>query len=109
VGRFGENDVVLKPRHVSRRHCVVLVHATGGCEVFDTASRNGTYVNRRRVGRSPLLPGDLLHVSGLKFLVTWVGPDGRELPAAPAARASVETGPLSADESSVGSACGTAG
>ena len=39
----------------------VLVHATGGCEVYDTASVNGTWVNRRRVDRAELFPGDLLH------------------------------------------------
>ncbi len=76
IGRFRENDVVLTPNHVSRRHCVVLVHATGGCEVYDTASRNGTWVNRRRVGRVDLLPGDVLIVTDQKFLVAWVGPDG---------------------------------
>ncbi|MCI0642736.1 MAG: FHA domain-containing protein [Gemmataceae bacterium] len=76
VGRFPENDLVLGERCVSRRHCVVLVHATGGCEVYDTASRNGTWVNRRRVGRVELLPGDVLMLCNHQFLVAWVGPDG---------------------------------
>jgi pSer/pThr/pTyr-binding forkhead associated (FHA) protein len=62
IGRFPENDVVLTAHIVSRRHCIVVVHATGGCEVYDTASRNGTWVNRRRVGRVDLLPGDVLIV-----------------------------------------------
>ena len=35
---------------MSRRHCAILVHAWGGCELHDTASRNGTCVNGRRVG-----------------------------------------------------------
>jgi pSer/pThr/pTyr-binding forkhead associated (FHA) protein len=76
VGRFPENDVVLEPKCVSRRHCVIVVHATGGCEVYDTASRNGTWVNRRRAGRSDLLPGDELMLAGHKFLLAWVGPEG---------------------------------
>jgi hypothetical protein len=84
VGRFPENDLVLAPNHVSRRHCLVLVHATGGCEVSDTASRNGTCVNGRRVTRADLSPGDLLQVSDQRFVLTWVGPDGRSLPAAEA-------------------------
>jgi hypothetical protein len=46
VGRLPENDIVLARRYVSRRHCVFLVHTDGGCEVHDTASRNGTLVNR---------------------------------------------------------------
>jgi hypothetical protein len=80
LGRYPENDLVLAPRHVSRRHCVVLVHATGGCEVYDTASRNGTYVNRRRVAQADLLPGDVLMLSDQKFLVGWVGAEGDVFP-----------------------------
>jgi hypothetical protein len=83
IGRFRENDLVLTPNTISRRHCVVLVHATGGCEVYDTASRNGTWVNRTRVvGRASLLPGDVLWLCSFSFLVAWVGPDGEVFPAA---------------------------
>lgn len=82
VGRFLENDLVLQGNGVSRRHCVILVHATGGCEVFDTASRNGTWVNRRRVGRVPFLPGDELILANHTFLVAWIGPEGELLPLA---------------------------
>lgn len=81
VGRFPENDLVLAPHHISRRHCLVLVHATGGCELSDTASRNGTWVNRRRVTRADLFPGDRLDVCDQRFVLTWIGPDGRVLPA----------------------------
>jgi hypothetical protein len=83
IGRFRENDLVLTPNHISRRHCVVLVHATGGCEVYDKASRNGTWVNRERVvGRTELLPGDVLRLCDQKFLVAWVGPHGEVFPSA---------------------------
>ena len=78
LGRAPENDLVLPVTCISRRHCVVLVHATGGCEVYDTASRNGTYVNRRRVTRVDLLPGDVLDLCGEQFLIAWEGPE-REL------------------------------
>jgi hypothetical protein len=82
LGRYPQNDLVLAPVHVSRRHCVVLVHATGGCEVYDTASRNGTRVNGRRVSRADLRPGDVLALAGEKFLVAWAGPGGEVLPPA---------------------------
>jgi pSer/pThr/pTyr-binding forkhead associated (FHA) protein len=81
IGRFQDNDIVLEPNHVSRRHCVILVHATGSCEVYDTASRNGTWVNHRRVGRVYLLPGDSLMLSGERFVIDWIGPNGESLPA----------------------------
>jgi hypothetical protein len=81
VGRYEENDIVLEPIWVSRRHCVVVVHASGGCEVTDTASRNGTFVNRRRIGRADLRPGDVLGVTDIRFAVEWVSPSGQVLPA----------------------------
>jgi hypothetical protein len=49
VGRSPDNDVVLQDPYVSRRHCAILVHASEGCEVHDTASKNGTYLNGRRL------------------------------------------------------------
>jgi hypothetical protein len=82
VGRFRENDLVLFPNHISRRHCLIMVHATGGCEVSDTASRNGTWVNRCRVtARADLFPGDRLDVCDQRFVLAWLGPDGQVLPA----------------------------
>ena len=82
LGRTADNDLILDPNHVSRRHCLVLVQATGGCEVSNTASRNGTTVNGRRVGRADLAPGDVLSLTDQRFIVEWVGPDGRALPEA---------------------------
>jgi hypothetical protein len=76
VGRSRENDLRLNTDYVSRRHCVILVHATGGCEVYDTASLNGTRVNGKQVTRSALLPGDLLDLCKQKLLMDWVGPGG---------------------------------
>jgi hypothetical protein len=49
VGRFSNNNVVLTEPAISRRHCVLLVHAWGGCDLHDTASRNGTLVNGKRI------------------------------------------------------------
>ena len=76
IGRFAENDLVLDMGALSRRHCAIVVHTMGGCEVYDTASRNHTLVNRQIVGCGALLPGDALYLAGQRFLVAWVGPDG---------------------------------
>jgi hypothetical protein len=59
IGRAPDNDVVLADSFVSRRHCAVLVHSGGHCEVHDTASKNGTFLNGQRIpGPSRLSPGD---------------------------------------------------
>jgi hypothetical protein len=70
VGRAGENDIILGGKPISRRHCVLIVHATGGCEVHDTASRNGTRVNGRAITRVWLLPGDVLQLCDCRFVLT---------------------------------------
>jgi pSer/pThr/pTyr-binding forkhead associated (FHA) protein len=69
IGRLPDNHIVLEEIYVSRRHCTILVHARGGCELHDTASLNGTSVNGRRV-REPvqLVPGDRIVVCSYELL-----------------------------------------
>ncbi len=74
LGRFPENDIVLRLNYISRRHCIIVVHATGGCEVFDTASLNGTRVNGSRIRRCDLLPNAVLELCDHRFVVEWVEP-----------------------------------
>jgi pSer/pThr/pTyr-binding forkhead associated (FHA) protein len=59
VGRSADNDVVVPDGCVSRRHCAILVHFSTGCELHDTASKNGTLINGQRVSTpARLRPGD---------------------------------------------------
>ena len=59
IGRAPENDVVVPDGYVSRRHCAILVHAGDRCELHDTASKNGTFLNGRKIaGPTPLAIGD---------------------------------------------------
>lgn len=51
IGRLPDNDIVLGDICISRRHCVLLVHTGGRCELHDTASRNGTFVNGQRLDK----------------------------------------------------------
>jgi hypothetical protein len=78
VGRLPDNAVVVRDEHVSRRHCAIVVHRDGRCEVHDVASKNGTVVNGRKIGSPTALhPGDtlLLCTRKLTFLA---GPPGPE-------------------------------
>ncbi len=63
IGRLPDNDVVLSGEFVSRRHCAILVHAGDGCEVYDTASKNGTFINGAKLsGPMTLSPGDQIRM-----------------------------------------------
>jgi hypothetical protein len=63
VGRMPDNDVVVADGSVSRRHCAIVVHLSRGCEVHDTASKNGTLLNGKRIaGPTKLVCGDELRL-----------------------------------------------
>ncbi|MGL6097663.1 MAG: FHA domain-containing protein [Fimbriiglobus sp.] len=75
VGRAHENDIVFAEHWVSRRHCAVLLHADGRCEIHDLASRNTTLVNGHPVNRADLTPGDVLQVCGHRLTFRRTGAD----------------------------------
>src|SRR5262249_13427641 len=70
IGRAPDCDVVVNDGCISRRHCVILVHAGNHCEVHDVASKNGTYLNGAKLAKpTPLHGGDALQMSGRQFLL----------------------------------------
>ncbi len=59
VGRLPDNTVILRDEHVSRRHCAIVIHRDGRCELHDVASKNGTVLNGHKIaGPTRLKPGD---------------------------------------------------
>jgi FHA domain len=69
VGRLPDNDIVIPGPYVSRRHCAILVHAGDGCEVYDVASKNGTFVNGLRLcGPTQLSSGDEIRMCDRQFV-----------------------------------------
>jgi len=79
VGRSSDNDVVVGDAHVSRRHCAILVHCRSACELFDTASKNGTFLNGVRLAAPQALrSGDEIRMNNHQFVFL----AQRDLPAA---------------------------
>jgi len=69
IGRLPDNDVVVSDGYVSRRHCAILIHANDGGELHDVASKNGTYLNGRRlIQPQHLNPGDEIRMCDRQFL-----------------------------------------
>ena len=91
VGRARANDVRLHDLAVSAEHCRIQPE-DGRFVLQDLRSRNGTYVNERRVGRHVLAPGDLITVGETQAAFrTGLRPGGAEAtpgpsPAGPSAR-----------------------
>jgi hypothetical protein len=61
IGRAKANDIVLEDVAISSQHCRVRPE-NGSFVVHDLRSTNGTFLNERRVTRSPLTSGDILKV-----------------------------------------------
>jgi pSer/pThr/pTyr-binding forkhead associated (FHA) protein len=69
IGRMPDNDVAVPDGSVSRRHCAIIVHVSSGCELYDTASKNGTFVNGQRItGPMHLNPGDQIRLCDRQFV-----------------------------------------
>jgi pSer/pThr/pTyr-binding forkhead associated (FHA) protein len=69
IGRATGADFVLDVALVSRVHCRLTASDTGGLEVLDLQSTNGTYVNDQRIERLALAEGDRLRVGRVEMLV----------------------------------------
>jgi FHA domain len=72
VGRLPDNSVVIRDECVSRRHCAIVIHRNGTCEIHDVASKNGTLVNGHKIsGPHRLKPGDRITLCNrqLVFLI----------------------------------------
>lgn len=67
IGREGDGIIQVKSSTVSRRHARLTLDAAGGI-VEDLGSKNGTYVNDRRIeGPTPIADGDRIRVGSLLF------------------------------------------
>jgi chromosome segregation ATPase len=61
IGRTPHNDIQLNLRFVSRRHAVIATD-DNGTRIIDWGSRNGLYVNRKRVTERFLTSGDVVRI-----------------------------------------------
>ena len=68
VGRATRADFILDAPLVSRLHCR-LEAGDDQLEVIDLSSRNGTYVNGKRVKRAHLTKGDTLRVGRVELTI----------------------------------------
>lgn len=80
LGRSSDNDVVVDDAYASRRHCAILVHASGTFDLHDMASKNGTYLNGTRLAAPALLKsGDEIRISERSFVFCTRSDDKNDL------------------------------
>ncbi len=80
VGSHPECDLRLLDKTVSRQHCVIEPCPLGGAIVRDLESRNGTWVEARRISKVKLGAGAMIHVgrTALRLVARGDRGDGRE-------------------------------
>ena len=66
IGRTQQNDIQLNVPYISRRHAVILTEGNT-TRVVDWGSRNGVYVNARRVTEHFLKTGDRVTIGNAEF------------------------------------------
>ena len=74
IGRGADNAICIQDQGISRRHARILKHGDGYVVREDTASRNGTFVNGRRLDAGQdvaLKDGDELRFGLVKTIFRW--------------------------------------
>ncbi len=66
IGRTQQNDIQLQAPHISRRHAVLVIDGNV-TRVVDWGSKNGVYVNARRVTEHFLRTGDVVTIGDSRF------------------------------------------
>ena len=69
IGRSAENDISLALDTISRTHARLSV-GTQGVIVTDLGSRNGTWVNHKRVKFAPVFPGEQIQLGSVLFILS---------------------------------------
>ncbi|MCP5542191.1 MAG: FHA domain-containing protein [Akkermansiaceae bacterium] len=78
IGRHRTNDIVVDSDIVSGTHARIERTDDGELSIEDLGSSNGTFVNDKRITRSPLTPGDTVRFGNIDARVTETddSPDG---------------------------------
>ena len=76
LGRSVSNQISLPDERVSRRHAVIQAQHPGEFWLVDFGSRNGTYLNDKRIARpTRVRPGDVVRVGPFQFVFHHSAPD----------------------------------
>ena len=77
IGRAAQNTVQLHDTIVSARHAVITESENGDLHIEDRSSRNGTFVNGKRVTRkTDIKPGDIIKIAKFEFFIETKPEDG---------------------------------
>jgi ABC-type multidrug transport system ATPase subunit len=67
IGRRPDNDIVVPDLGVSKQHAELRTSPTGGFQILDLGSHNGTFVNGTRINQAELKDGDIIAIGHATF------------------------------------------
>jgi predicted component of type VI protein secretion system len=82
VGRHPDSDATIDSSRVSRKHCCLAIDRDG-ILVRDLGSRNGTWVNGRKIKVALIRRGDELRIAHLRYRLEIEDENGDAVPAQP--------------------------
>ena len=72
IGKLPDNNIVINNAFVGRHHAKIVMDKGGHFEIVDLNSKNGTFVNGRKVrGSLPIVPGDRIVVANSPLNADW--------------------------------------
>ena len=66
IGRTAHNDIQLNAQFISRRHAVIVTESSG-TRIVDWGSKNGIFINDKRVAEQILKNGDIVTIGATEF------------------------------------------
>jgi len=66
IGRTATNDIQLNTQCISRRHAVIVTE-NGSTKIVDSGSKNGVYINEKRVIEQMLKNDDIVMIGTTEF------------------------------------------
>ncbi len=69
IGRNTSNDVLISDPYVSGQHAVITQNDDGSYSISDLGSRNGTYVNSKKIKQSALYYNDIVKIG--ERIIPW--------------------------------------
>lgn len=67
IGRTVQNDIQIRAHYISRRHAIV-ISDEDGTKIVDWGSKNGVFVNDKRISEQTLAAGDNVKIGTAEFV-----------------------------------------
>jgi pSer/pThr/pTyr-binding forkhead associated (FHA) protein len=78
VGREPSSDIMINDPSISRRHCQFTLGAEGALLVRDLGSKNGVYVDEKRVSKAIIRPGEVVQIGAVSLRPDWTDQEASE-------------------------------